>query len=58
MCSPEGKRSFVKRRRGRDDNSKMDFLRSGMGKYVLDLSGSGRDKWRDLVNEVMNLRVP
>ena len=52
---PEGKRPFG---RPRDDNIKMDLqeVRFG-GMNVIDLV-QGRDRWRVLVNAVMDLGVP
>jgi hypothetical protein len=40
------------------DNIKMDLLEIGLS--VVDLIGLAQDRyrWRDLVNTVMNLRVP
>ena len=55
MEKPEGKRPFG---RPRDDNIKMDLqeVRFG-GMNVIDLV-QGRDRWRVLVNAVMDLGVP
>jgi hypothetical protein len=52
---PERKRPLGRPRRRWVDNSKMDLLEIGLG--GVDLSGSGLDKWRTIVNAVMNLRV-
>jgi hypothetical protein len=55
---PEGKRPFGRPRRRREDNIKM---------YLQEVGGScgdwmelvqDRDRWRALVNKLMNLRVP
>jgi hypothetical protein len=46
---PEGKTPLGRRKRRWVDNIKMDLLEIGWG---------GVDKWRALVNAVMNLRVP
>jgi hypothetical protein len=51
---PEGKRPLGRPRRRSVDNIKMDLLEIGWG---IDLA-KDRDKWRALVNAVMNLRVP
>jgi hypothetical protein len=54
---PEGKRSLGRRRRW-VDNIKMDLREIGWGGMDwIDLVQS-RDRWRILVNMVMNLRVP
>ena len=45
-------------RRGWEDNIKMDLQETGSGSIDwIDLS-EDRNKWRALVNTVMNLRVP
>jgi hypothetical protein len=55
---PEGKRSLGIPRRRWVDNIKMDVLEIGWGGVDwIDLA-QDRDKWRALVNEVKNLRVP
>jgi hypothetical protein len=54
---PEGKRPLGRPRRRWIDNIKMDLLEIGLS--VVDWTGLApdRDKWRALVNAVMNLRV-
>jgi hypothetical protein len=54
----EGKRPLGRPRRRWVDNIKMDLL--DIGWSGVDWSGltQDRDKWRALVNAVMNLRVP
>jgi hypothetical protein len=55
---PEGKRSLGGSRHRWEDNIKMDFQEVGC--EGMDWIGvvQDRDRWRALVNEVMNLRVP
>ena len=55
---PEGKRPLWRPRRRWVDNIGMDLQKVGCG-YV-DWTGLARDRdrWRTLVNAVMNLRVP
>jgi hypothetical protein len=55
---PEGKRPLGRPRGRWIDNIKMDLLEIGLS--VVDWIGldQDRDKWRALVNAVMNLRVP
>ena len=54
----EGKRPLGKPRRRWEDNIKMDLQEVGCG--VMDWIGlaQDRDRWRALVNGVMNFRVP
>jgi hypothetical protein len=42
----------------RERNIKMDLLEKGWGGVDWIGLAQDRDKWRDLVNKVMNLRVP
>ena len=59
MGKPERQRPFGRPRRGREDNIKMDLPEVGYGiKELIDLAQDNRDRWRALVNEVMNCRVP
>ena len=54
---PEGRRPLGRPRRGWEDNIKMDLQevrRAGMD--WIDMA-QDRDRWRALVNAVMNLRV-
>ena len=54
---PEGKRPMGRPRRRWEDNIKMDLQRVGGGGDWMELA-QDRDRWRALVNTVMNLRVP
>jgi len=54
---PEGKRSLGRPRRIWEDNIKMDLREVGGGGDWTELA-QDRDRWRALVNTVMNLRVP
>ena len=55
---PEGKRSFGRPRRRWDDNIKMDHQKVGCGVMDWIELDQGRDRFRTLVNAVMNVRVP
>ena len=54
---PEGKRPVGRRRRRWEDNIKMDFQEVGCGDMDWIELVQGRERWRALVNGVMNLRV-
>jgi hypothetical protein len=55
---PEGKRPLGRLKRRWEDNIKMDFQAVGcLGMYWIELA-QDRDRWRAVVNVVMNLRVP
>jgi hypothetical protein len=55
---PEGKSTLGRPRRMWVDNIRMDFREIGWGGMNwIDLA-QDRDQWRDLVNAIMNLRVP
>jgi hypothetical protein len=55
---PDGRRPLGRPRRRREDNIKMDFREAGwVGINWIELA-QDRDRWRALVNAVMNLRVP
>jgi hypothetical protein len=55
---PEGKRSLGRPRRRWEDNIKTDLQEVGVGCGDWIWSTQDRDRWRALVNTVMNLRVP
>jgi hypothetical protein len=55
---PEGKRSLGRPRRRWVNNIKIDLLEIGWGGEDWIGLALDRDKWRALVNAVMNLRVP
>jgi hypothetical protein len=55
---PKGKRPLVRPRCRWADNIKMDLLEIGWGSVDWIGLDRDRDKWRALVNAVLNLRVP
>jgi hypothetical protein len=57
MGKPEGKRPLGRPRLRWQDNIKMYLQEVGWGEHGLDLA-QDRDKWRALVNAVVNLGVP
>jgi hypothetical protein len=54
---PEGRRPLGRPRRRWEDTIKMDLEDMGWGMDWIELA-QGRSRWRDVVNTVMNLRVP
>jgi len=54
----EGKRPLGRPRRRWENNIKMDFQEVGCGGTDWIELAQGRDRWRALVDAVMNLRVP
>jgi hypothetical protein len=54
----EGKRPLGRPRCRREDNIQMDNQEVGVWAWSGFKLAQDRDKWRVLVNEVMNLRVP
>jgi len=55
---PEGKRPLGRPRHRWEDNIKMDLHKVGGGVMDWIELAQGRDRWRALVNVVMNLRFP
>jgi hypothetical protein len=55
---PEVRRPLGRPRRRWEDNIKMDLREVGWGGMVWINLAQDRDRWRALVNAVMNLRVP
>jgi len=57
VWKPEGKRPLGRPRHTWEDNIKMDLREVGGGGDWMELP-QDRDRWRALVNTVMNFRVP
>ena len=57
MGKPEGQRSLGRHRRRWEDNVKVDFQEVGCGVMDWIELTQDRDRWRALVNAVMNIRV-
>jgi hypothetical protein len=55
---PEGKRSLGRPRRRWEDNIKINLQDVGCGGVEWIELAQDWDRWRELVNAVMNLRVP
>jgi hypothetical protein len=57
MGKPDGRRPLERPRLRREDNIKMDLRDVGWGIDWIDLA-QDRDRWRGLMNTVMNLLAP
>jgi hypothetical protein len=57
MGKPEGKRPLGRPRRKWEDGIRIDLREIGLGSVDLIQLAQDRDRWRALVNTVMNLRV-
>jgi hypothetical protein len=55
---PEGRRPLGRPRRRSSDNIRMDLVEVGWGDVDWIGLAQDRDRWRALVNSVLNLRVP
>jgi hypothetical protein len=55
---PDGRRPLGRRRRRWEDNIKMDLKEIGFGDVDWSHWAQDRDRWRALLNTVINLRVP
>jgi hypothetical protein len=55
---PEGRGQLGRPRRRWEDNIKMYLREIGFGDVDWSHWAQCRDRWRDIVNTVMNLRVP
>jgi len=58
LGKPKGKRPLGRPRRRREDNIKMDLQKVGWGSMDWIYLAQDRNRWRTVVNAVINLRVP
>jgi hypothetical protein len=58
VAKPEGKRPLGRPICKWEDNIKMDLQEAGCGGLDWITLAQDRDRWRALVNAVMNVRVP
>jgi hypothetical protein len=58
LGKPEGRRPLGRPRRRWEDNIKMGFQEVGCSEMDWNELAQGGDRWRVLVNAVINLRVP
>jgi hypothetical protein len=58
MGEPEGKRPLGRSRRRWKDNVRIDLGEVGWGDVAWISLAQDRNRWRALVNSVLNLRVP
>jgi hypothetical protein len=58
VAKPDGKRPLGRPRRRWEDNIKMDVQEVSWDSTNWSDLAQDRDRWRALVNEVMNLRIP
>ena len=57
VVKPEGKRPIERPKHRWEDNIKMDLQEGGWGRMDWNDLAQNRDRWRALVNAVMNIRV-
>jgi hypothetical protein len=57
MGKPDGKRPLERPRRRWEDGIRMDLRKIGWGSVDWNQLAQDRDRWRALVNTVINLRV-
>ena len=58
LGKPEGKRPFGRSRRRWKDNIQMNVQEVGCGGMDWIEQAQDRDRWRALVNAVMNIQIP
>jgi len=57
VAKPEGKRPLGRPRHRRDDNIKMDLQEVRWGRMDWNDLAQERDRWRTIVNAVINIRI-